>query len=119
MDGDSGGDGGGLAAGGGEAGGGGGGGGETVESEEAWLSSLGKQVAGVDGKSRWPSAIAAASKHAKASKVNERVWGSGGGGAWEGGQAGVLGGFRLPTHARTTLERSYRVYICFVMSFAE
>ncbi|CBJ30850.1 D1LIC, cytoplasmic dynein 1 light intermediate chain [Ectocarpus siliculosus] len=68
MDGDSGGDGGGLAAGGGEAGGGGGGGGETVESEEAWLSSLGKQVAGTDSKSRWPSAIAAAAKHAKASK---------------------------------------------------
>lgn len=46
-------------------------GGETVESEEAWLSSLGKQVAGADGRSRWPGAIAAVSKQAKASKVRE------------------------------------------------
>lgn len=42
---------------------------EVVESEETWLSGLEKQVAGVDGRSRWPSAIAAASKHAKATKV--------------------------------------------------
>lgn len=113
MDGDSGGDGGGLAAGGGEAGGGGGGGGETVESEEAWLSSLGKQVAGADGKSRWPSAIAAASKHAKASKVKETVSGSGEGGALGGWKSWrILGGFCPPTHARTTPERSCPVYIC-------
>lgn len=42
---------------------------EAVESEEAWLSSLGKQVAGADGISRWPSAVAAASKIAKSSKA--------------------------------------------------
>ncbi|CAN0368653.1 unnamed protein product [Pylaiella littoralis] len=43
-------------------------GGESVQAEEAWLSSLGKQVAGTDGKSRWPSAISAVSKQAKAMK---------------------------------------------------
>eukprot|EP00903_Cladosiphon_okamuranus_P015884 g14670.t1 len=43
-------------------------GGETVESEEAWLSSLEKQVAGADGKSRWPNAVVAVSKQVKASK---------------------------------------------------
>lgn len=42
---------------------------EAVESEEAWLSNLGKQVAGADGVSRWPSALAAASKVAKSSKA--------------------------------------------------
>ena len=50
-----------------------GGGGDTVESEEAWLSGLGKQVAGADGKSRWPSAVAAVSKQVKASKVGRRA----------------------------------------------
>lgn len=68
---DSGGEGGVPTAGGGGAAGQGGGG-ETVESEEAWLSSLEKQVAGVDGKSRWPSAVAAVSKQVKASKVGRR-----------------------------------------------
>eukprot|EP00752_Nemacystus_decipiens_P013855 g12301.t1 len=63
---DSGGEGGVPTSGGGGAGEGGGG--ETVESEEAWLSSLGKQVAGADGKSRWPGAVAAVSKQIKASK---------------------------------------------------
>lgn len=39
---------------------------EEVETEEYWLSSLGKQVA---GSSRWPSAIAKAKEAAKAAKV--------------------------------------------------
>lgn len=68
TDSDSGGDGGGPTPG-GKGAGRGGGGGETVESEEAWLSSLGKQVAGADAKSRWSGAIATVSKQAKASKV--------------------------------------------------
>lgn len=67
-DSDSGGDGGGGLVLGGE----GGGGGESVQSEEAWLSSLGKQVAGTDGKSRWPSAIAAVTKQTKLAKVGQR-----------------------------------------------
>lgn len=40
---------------------------EAVEPEEAWLSSLGRQV--VAGSSRWPSAIAKAKESAKATKV--------------------------------------------------
>lgn len=52
-------------------------GGESVQAEEAWLSSLGKQVAGTDGKSRWPSAISAVSKQAKAMKVGQRPEGWG------------------------------------------
>lgn len=46
---------------------------EVVESEEVWLTNLGKQVAGADGRSRWPSAIAAASKVVKASKVRNFI----------------------------------------------
>lgn len=68
---DSGGEGGVPMPGGGPAGEGGGG--DTVESEEAWLSGLGKQVAGADGKSRWPSAVAVVSKQVKASKVGRRA----------------------------------------------
>ncbi len=71
TDSDSGGDGGGPAAGGEGAGRGGGGGGETVESEEAWLSSLGKQVAGTDAKARWSGAIGTVAKQVKASKVGQ------------------------------------------------
>lgn len=45
---------------------------EVVEAEEAWLSNLGKKVAGVDGRSRWPSAIAGAAKMAKSQVRGQR-----------------------------------------------
>lgn len=43
---------------------------ETVESEEAWLNRLGKQMA---GGSRWPSALAKAKEVAKVSKVHDDI----------------------------------------------